>query len=62
MKPTLELPKTIRFLNEDEIPRNSSVLKRWEESKTANIVEGYTFSLNKNNSKNDLIGFIANIA
>lgn len=28
MKPTLELPKTIRFLNEDEIPRNNpSVLK-----------------------------------
>ncbi|MCA6065741.1 hypothetical protein JI747_001040 [Chryseobacterium sp. RG1] len=57
MKPILELPRTIRLLNEDEIPRNSSVLKRWEESKTANIVQGYTFQLNENNPDNALIGF-----
>jgi len=58
MKPILELPKTIRFLNEDEIPRNNpSVLKRWKESKIANIVEGYTFRLNENNPENEAIGF-----
>jgi hypothetical protein len=57
MKPTLELPKTIRFLNRDEIPNNPSVLKRWEESKTANIVQGYTFRLNESDSENELMGF-----
>lgn len=57
MKPTLELPKTIRFLNREEIPNNPSVLKRWEESKVANIVQGYTFKLNENNPENELIGF-----
>jgi len=57
MKLTLELPKTIRFLNQDEIPNNPSVLKRWEESKVANIVQGYTLKLNENNPENELIGF-----
>lgn len=57
MKLPLELPKTIRFLNEDEIPNNPSVLKRWEECKTTNIVQGYTFKLNENNTENELIGF-----
>ncbi|MFC3161442.1 hypothetical protein [Chryseobacterium arachidis] len=57
MKPTLEFPKTIRFLNRDEIPNNPSILKGWEESKTANIVQGYTFRLNKNNPENKSIGF-----
>lgn len=57
MKQTLELPKTIRFLNEDEIPNNPSILKRWEESKVANIVQGYTFKLNENDAENESIGF-----
>lgn len=57
MKPTLQLPKTIRFLNEDEVPRNSSVLKRFEESKTANIIQGYTFSFKDNNPENEDLGF-----
>jgi len=57
MKPTLELPKTIRLLNRDEIPGNHLILKRWEESKTANIVQGYTFRLNENNAENKSIGF-----
>ncbi|MCF2219596.1 hypothetical protein H9Q08_09780 [Chryseobacterium sp. PS-8] len=57
MKKTLEFPKTIRFLNEDEIPNNPSILKRWEESKTANIVQGYTFKLKENNSEHESIGF-----
>ncbi|SMP23059.1 hypothetical protein [Chryseobacterium profundimaris] len=57
MKQTLEFPKTIRFLNEDEIPNTPSIIKRWEESKNANIVQGYTFKLKENNSENELIGF-----
>lgn len=57
MKQTLELPKTIRFLNEGEIPNNPSILKRWEESKVANIVQGYTFKLNENDTENGSIGF-----
>ncbi|HCR77050.1 MAG TPA: hypothetical protein DIW37_11735 [Chryseobacterium sp.] len=57
MKKTLEFPKTIRFLNEDEIPNNPSILKRWEESKIANIVQGYTFKLKENNSEHESIGF-----
>jgi hypothetical protein len=57
MKPTLQLPKTIRFLNEDEVPRNPSVLKRFEESKTANIIQGYTFNFKDNNPENEDLGF-----
>jgi hypothetical protein len=57
MKPDLELPKTIRFLNKDEVPNNPSVQKRWKESETANIVQGYTFVLNENSVENELIGF-----
>ncbi|MGE4512493.1 MAG: hypothetical protein AB7E26_01570 [Chryseobacterium sp.] len=57
MKPDLELPKTIRFLNKDEVPNNPSVQKRWKESETANIVQGYTFVLNDNNFESELIGF-----
>jgi hypothetical protein len=57
MKPMLELPKTIRFLNKDEIPNNPSALQRWEECKTANIVQGYTLKYNKDNPENELMGF-----
>lgn len=57
MKQTLEFPKTIRFLNEDEIPNNPLILKRWQESKTANIAEGYTFKLNEDNPENELFNF-----
>lgn len=57
IKPVLQLPKTIRFLKEDELPQNNvSVLKRWEESKVANIVEGYTLTFN-NNPENNTLGF-----
>lgn len=57
LKPVLQLPKTIRFLKEDELPQNNaSVLKRWEESKVANIVEGYTLTFN-NNPENNTLGF-----
>ncbi|MGH1516255.1 hypothetical protein [Chryseobacterium sp. JK1] len=55
-KPSLELPTTIRFLHEDEIPLNNpSVLKRWQESKTANIVQGYTLTVKDDD--NDSLGF-----
>lgn len=56
-KPVLQLPETIRFPNQDEIPiNNPSALKRFEESKTSNIVQGYTFKYN-NIENGDLIGF-----
>jgi hypothetical protein len=29
------------------------LLERWEESKVANIVQGYTFKLNENNPENN---------
>lgn len=55
----LELPKTIRFPNENEIPQNNaSVLKRWEESKVANIVEGYTLTFKNNDDpEHNALGF-----
>lgn len=59
IKPALQLPKTIRFPNEDELPQNNaSVLKRWEESKLANIVEGYTLTFKNNDDpENGALGF-----
>lgn len=59
IKPVLQLPKTIRFLNEDELPRNNaSLLKRWEEGKAANIVEGYTLTFKDNKDpENGALGF-----
>jgi len=57
MGPALELPQTIRFADREEIPNDPAVLKRWAESGSANIVQGYTFRLNENNPENELIGF-----
>jgi hypothetical protein len=51
-KPTLVLPKTIRFPEENEVPMNSSVLERLRESKNANIVPGYVFKLKDDNHDN----------
>lgn len=51
-KPTLVLPKTIRFPEENEVPMNSSVLERLRESKNANIVPGYVFKPNDDNPDN----------
>lgn len=51
-KPTLVLPKTIRFPEENEVPTNSSVLERLRESKNANIVPGYVFKPNDDNPDN----------
>jgi hypothetical protein len=41
MKPTLELPKTLRAPEMDEVPMNSSIKERLKLRATANIVEGY---------------------
>lgn len=41
MRPTLELPKTIRAPQMDEVPMNSSVQERLLLRRNANIVEGY---------------------
>lgn len=57
MKPTLALPQTIRFADREEIPNNPEILKRWTESQSANIVQGYTFQSNENNPENKEIGF-----
>lgn len=57
MKPTLELPITIRFPEENEIPMNSSVLERLRKSKSANIVEGYTLNQKQIDSENKDFGF-----
>lgn len=57
MKPTLTLPQTIRFADREEIPNNPEILKRWTESQSANIVQGYTFQSNENNPENKEIGF-----
>ena len=51
-KPTLVLPKTIRFPEENEVPMNSSVLERLRESKNANIVPGYVFKRKDDNPDN----------
>ena len=51
-KPTLVLPKTIRFPEENEVPMNSSVLERLRESKNASIVPGYVFKPNDDNPDN----------
>lgn len=60
IKSGLQLSKTIRFPNEDELPENNeSVLKRWEESKLANIVEGYTLTFkNTDDPENSALGFM----
>ena len=52
MKPTLQLPSTIRFPEENEVPMNSSVLERLKESKNANIVPGYVFKPKDDNPDN----------
>ena len=41
MKPTLELPITLRPPEMDEVPMNSSVKERLELRKIAKIVEGF---------------------
>jgi hypothetical protein len=39
----LELPPTLRFPRKNELPKNSEAFELLEKTKTANIVEGFTF-------------------
>lgn len=39
----IELPKTIRTARVDEVPKNSTALKKLQKIDNAKIVEGYTF-------------------
>lgn len=57
MKPTLELPKTIRPLRLDEIPKNSSAKERIELRETARIVEGYKILPKDNNQEHSELPF-----
>ena len=56
-KPTLKLPKTLRFPKENEVPMNSPVLERLRESKNANIVPGYILKLKDDNPNNIDLAF-----
>lgn len=48
MKPLqLQLPPIIRTPRPDEVPKKANILDRIEESKKANIVEGYIFKYNE---------------
>jgi len=57
LKPTLELPKTLRTPELDEVPMNSSVKERLELRKTAKIVEGYKILPKDNNPKHSNLVF-----
>lgn len=56
-KPSLKLPNTLRFPQEDEVPVNSSVMERFRQSKTANIVPGYTLQYKDDNPNNEELNF-----
>lgn len=53
----LELPKTLRTPEIDEVPMNSSVSERLELRKTAKIVEGYKILPKDNNPENSELAF-----
>ena len=57
MKPTLELPKTLRPPEMDEVPKNSSVSKRLELRKKARIVEGYKILPKDENPEHSNLAF-----
>ena len=57
MKPTLELPKTLRPPKMDEVPMNSSVKERLELRKTAKIVEGYKLLPKDDNPEHSNLAF-----
>ena len=57
MKPTLELPKTLRPPEMNEVPKNSSVSERLELRKTAKIVEGFKILPKDNNPENSDLAF-----
>ena len=57
MKPTLELPITLRPPEMDEVPMNSSVKERLELRKTAKIVEGYKILPKDDNPEHSNLAF-----
>lgn len=52
MTKPLELPKTLRTPQPNEVPRISSILEQIKKRETANIVEGYTLTLKDENPDN----------
>ena len=57
MKPSLELPKTLRAPKIDEVPMNSSVSERLKLRETAKIVEGFKILPKDNNPENKELAF-----
>ncbi|KZS40096.1 hypothetical protein AWE51_25510 [Aquimarina aggregata] len=57
MKPSLELPKTLRAPEIDEVPINSSVSERLKLRETAKIVEGFKILPKDNNPENKELAF-----
>ena len=57
MKPTLELPITLRSPEMNEVPMNSSVMERLELRKKAKIVEGFKILPKDNNPENEEFAF-----
>ncbi len=57
MKPTLELPITLRPPEMEEVPMNSSVKERLELRKTAKIVEGFKILPKDNNPEHEELAF-----
>ncbi len=59
IKSALQLLKQFAFrMRMNFRKNNASVLKRWKESKLANIVEGYTLTFkNNDNPENGALGF-----
>jgi hypothetical protein len=57
MKQSLELPKTLRAPEIDEIPMNSSVSERLKLRETAKIVEGFKILPKDNNPENKELAF-----
>lgn len=53
----IELPKTLRAPNIDELPNNSSIKERLNKLASANIVEGYKILDNKESEKQKKIPF-----
>lgn len=57
MKPSLELPKTLRAPEIDEVPMDSSVSERLKLRDTAKIVEGFKILPKDNNAENKELAF-----
>lgn len=57
MKRSLELPKTLRAPEIDEVPMNSSVSERLKLRETAKIVEGFKILPKDNNPENKELAF-----